>query len=200
MITLLFLLCAFGIMATVHEAGHKLAAALCRVTVPKVQIGVGPSLFTFNFWRTTWTFGILPLGGYTRVHGMLASDARVPVVGDFRYLHPIQQGMIVLGGPLGNLVLASSIHQVLCLMDGGSFGEAWMAAACAPFTIGQGVLALWADAIGIHIDGMDLRTMDGTVRGMLHTLATGSFIVALLNLVPTPVTDGGRLLKLIKGQ
>lgn len=200
MITILFLLVAFMIMATVHELGHKVAAAVCRVAVPRVQIGVGPSLFSFTAWRTKWTFGILPLGGYTRVHGMLPSDARVPVLGDYRLLHPVQQGLVVLGGPLGNMVLACALHAMLCILDGGGAGEAIAAAARAPLAIGHGVLALWMDAIGIHLNAMDLRTMDGSWHGMLHTLATGTWLVAILNLVPTPVTDGGRLVKLIKGR
>lgn len=200
MIIIPFLLFAFAAMATVHELGHKFAAWLCRVTVPKVQIGVGPSICTFRFWRTAWTFGILPLGGYTRVHGMLASDARVPVLGDFRLLHPIQQGFIVLGGPLGNIALACALHGLLALTDGAAFTDTMMAAARAPLSIGAGVIALWLDAVGIHMDAMDLRTMDGSWHGMVHTLATGSFLVALLNLVPTPVTDGGRLVKLICGR
>lgn len=200
MITLLYLFGAFAIMAMVHETGHKLTAALCRVAVTKVQIGVGPTLFTVKFWRTSWTFSVLPLGGYTRVHGMLPSDARVPVRGDFRLLHPVQQGLVILGGPLGNIALACALHAVLCLVDGGSTMAMLEAAARAPFAIAYGVLALWADAVGIHIDALDLRTGIDTARGMLHTLATGSFIVALLNLMPTPVTDGGRLVKLIQGK
>lgn len=198
MITFLFFLIAMLLMATAHETGHKLAAALVRVPVPEVRIGVGPTWLHLQWMRTRFNFGVLPIGGYTRVHGLDPKDAFVPVRGDYRLLHPVQQMLVVLAGPLANVLFACVLHGVLCLVDGATWWNALACAATAPLDILHGVLALWCDAFGITIDAMDLRTNDGSLRGFVHMLATGNMLVAVLNLVPTPQTDGGKLMQLLK--
>jgi membrane-associated protease RseP (regulator of RpoE activity) len=105
MITLLSLLVSLLLIAMAHEGGHWVAARLNTVTVPLVHIGVGPHLVQFEAFGTRWRLGLLPLGGYTRVHGMLNSDARVPVQGDYRLLLPLQRQTAAVAGATRPLLL-----------------------------------------------------------------------------------------------
>jgi len=55
---------AFGILITVHEAGHFLAAKLCGVKVVEFAIGMGPKIFKRQGSETLFTLRALPIGGY----------------------------------------------------------------------------------------------------------------------------------------
>lgn len=197
MITLLSLLVSLLLIAMAHEGGHWVAARLNTVTVPLVHIGVGPHLVQFEAFGTRWRLGLLPLGGYTRVHGMLNSDARVPVQGDYRLLLPLQQGFIVAGGPVGNLFAACVLMATLAVADGLPWPEVLRTALQAPAYIVHGLVVLWSNGLGLELDGPQLSRFDGTWRGFVGALAAGNVIVGLVNLLPSPVTDGGRLLNLI---
>ena len=64
-----------GVLITVHEFGHFLAAKLCGVRVLKFSIGFGPPI-GFGRFRMSWTRGgteyvvaWLPLGGFVKMLG-----------------------------------------------------------------------------------------------------------------------------------
>ena len=64
-----------GVLITVHEFGHFMAAKLCGVRVLKFSIGFGPPI-GFGRFRMSWTRGgtdyvvaWLPLGGFVKMLG-----------------------------------------------------------------------------------------------------------------------------------
>ena len=63
----LFLL---GVLITVHELGHFIAARLAGVRVLRFSIGFGPSIFSFTGRRgTEFRLALLPLGGFVEMLG-----------------------------------------------------------------------------------------------------------------------------------
>lgn len=60
---------AIGILVTVHELGHYLAARLCGVRVLRFSIGFGAPLFRRRLGRdgTEYRLGAVPLGGYVQM-------------------------------------------------------------------------------------------------------------------------------------
>ena len=58
-----------GVLVTVHEAGHFLAAKWVGVKVVKFSIGFGPKLFGFRRGETEYQVAILPLGGFVAMAG-----------------------------------------------------------------------------------------------------------------------------------
>ena len=56
----------FGVMITVHEAGHFFAARIVRIPVREFAIGFGPSLFSWNSKKheTKFHLRLIPVGGY----------------------------------------------------------------------------------------------------------------------------------------
>ena len=63
---LVFILAAiaiFGLLVTVHELGHFLAAKLCGVRVNEFSIGMGPLIWQKEKGDTQYSLRVLPIGG-----------------------------------------------------------------------------------------------------------------------------------------
>ena len=69
MMTLIGVLIALGILVTVHEGGHFLAARCFGVAIEKFSIGFGPKLVAFSRGGTEYRISLLPLGGYLKMKG-----------------------------------------------------------------------------------------------------------------------------------
>jgi regulator of sigma E protease len=95
-----------GVLITVHELGHLLAARLLDIGVLKLSIGFGPRIAAFKKGETEYAVALIPLGGYVRLLG--EEDAsEVPAAQRHRAysLRPAWQRLVVLlGGPLANLI------------------------------------------------------------------------------------------------
>lgn len=59
----------FGIIITIHEFGHFIAAKTNGVKVNEFAIGMGPALFKKKFGETQYALRILPIGGYCAMEG-----------------------------------------------------------------------------------------------------------------------------------
>lgn len=125
-----------------HEVGHLLPAKLFKVRVGQYMIGFGPTIFSKRFGETEYGFKWIPLGGYISMSGMyppaqkggkprdastgffdtLVQDARdssaeTVVDGEehrtFFSLAVWKKLIIMLGGPMMNLVLAVLLYGIL---------------------------------------------------------------------------------------
>ncbi len=66
---LLAALVLFGIIVTVHELGHFLAAKALGVQVNEFAIGFGPRLLQFGKKETKYSLRLFPLGGFCSMEG-----------------------------------------------------------------------------------------------------------------------------------
>ncbi|HXU33600.1 MAG TPA: site-2 protease family protein [Thermoanaerobaculia bacterium] len=182
-----------SLLIIVHEAGHFAAARLMGIPISGFSVGLGPKLWSRRWGRTEYSWRALPLGGFV-----------MPEVADeseFRAI-PLKRRLIYfLGGPLANLAVAVPLFGVLNAVKGGS---TFYSIAVAPF--GQ-VLAFCGQmlsflpqmfaqpaalsgVVGIVVEGGHLAK-----SGMLLELAISlSISLAVLNLLPLPVLDGGQIL------
>lgn len=111
----------FGVMITVHEAGHFFAARIVRIPVREFAIGFGPSLFSWNSKKheTKFHLRLIPVGGYCAfyaeddIHADAAKDARA-----FQNYSPLKRLFAVLMGPVMNVVLAFAVAFALFLVNG----------------------------------------------------------------------------------
>lgn len=194
---LLLLLCS----VTVHEFGHFFAALITRLRVTKIRIGSWHHLLTFRIGHTQVEWGVVPWGGYTAVHGMAPGDARIPDAGDYRTLHPAQQALVIMGGAIGNIMLAVVIHAALAVVDGLAWHQVIMAGISAPVHVVHGLVGIWADSLGIEMVGApQLLSLDGSWRSLADTTASCNIILAVLNLLPFRNSDGSRLLRITTGK
>jgi regulator of sigma E protease len=127
-----------GIVVTVHELGHFLAAKWLGTAVDRFSIGFGRAI---GHWTdksgVEWRIGWLPLGGYVRfagdenvssvpdqndLSGLRAEIvAREGEAGLARYFHfkPLwQRAIIVAAGPVANFLLAIVVFSVLLFAVG----------------------------------------------------------------------------------
>lgn len=95
-----------GVLVTVHEAGHFVAAKWAGVKVLKFSIGFGPKLFSFRRGETEYQVAALPLGGFVAMAGhhpgeeVAEEDAGRTFLGAPWWKRVI----ILLAGPGANLI------------------------------------------------------------------------------------------------
>jgi regulator of sigma E protease len=133
-----------GLVVTVHEMGHFLAAKACGVAIDRFSIGFGKAIFA---WRdksgVEWQVAWLPLGGYVRFAGD-DTAASVPDQDDLqalrravlaqegpqalrRYYHfkPVwQRAIVAAAGPVANFILAVVIFALLLMVVGDKVSPA----------------------------------------------------------------------------
>lgn len=110
---LLAFLLALGILVVVHELGHYLVARLCDVKVLRFSVGFGRVLWSRRYGpdQTEWTLCAIPLGGYVKMlderEGPVAA-AELPRA--FTQQSVGRRSLIVLAGPVANLLLAIALY------------------------------------------------------------------------------------------
>ena len=131
-------LLVLGLVVTVHELGHFLAARALGTKIDRFAIGFGRAIAA---WKdkggVEWRLGWIPIGGYVRFAGD-ENMASIPDSDDLavmrrelvaregegalgRYFHfkPLwQRALIVAAGPFANFLLAVSIFAILLMSLG----------------------------------------------------------------------------------
>lgn len=116
-----------GIMILIHELGHFWAALAVGVKVETFSIGFGPRLFGFKRGETDFRISAIPFGGYVRMLGEQPGQSVVLQAGELDrqrdagaeehavdprafYAKPRwQRAIVIIAGPLMNVVLAIAI-------------------------------------------------------------------------------------------
>ena len=127
-----------GLVVTIHELGHFLAAKMFGVAIDRFSIGFGRALATWTDRSgVEWRVGWIQLGGYVRFSGD-ENASSVPDGDDLealrrdivdregpeavrRYFHfkPLwQRAVVVAAGPIANFVLAVVLFATLLLTFG----------------------------------------------------------------------------------
>ncbi len=199
MIGFLEFIAALLVLAIVHELGHYLTARLLGVRVSRVQVGTGHTLIDTTRFGTQWAVGWTLIGGYTRVYGMDKADKPI-AIGDYRELHWLQKLLIVFGGIGANIVLAMVVFAAIAYLQGAALGMAIHAGAMAPLEALAFGARVWGEQLHL-VDGhlsLEHFRFNGTVINWLYATAVLSVYAALLNLIPTKATDGGRAWRIVR--
>ena len=70
-LTLLAFIVTIGVIITIHEVGHFLAARLTKTRVKRFSIGFPPPAFSKTIGETEFVLAWIPLGGYVQIAGMI---------------------------------------------------------------------------------------------------------------------------------
>lgn len=101
--TIIFLL-VLTLLVFIHELGHFLAARLFKIRVDEFAIGFPPRIFSWMWGKTRYAINLLPLGGYVKIYGENADDAKTP---DSMLSKPRwQQAVVLIAGVTFNILLA----------------------------------------------------------------------------------------------
>lgn len=92
----------FGVLVTVHEMGHLVAAKLSGVKVLEFNVGFGQPLARITRGETTYGIRVIPLGGYVKLAGIDDDE-----VGPRSFTEKAvwRRILIIAAGPATNLVV-----------------------------------------------------------------------------------------------
>ncbi len=131
-------LLVLGVVVTIHEMGHFLAAKALGTKIDRFAIGFGRPLASWTDKSgVEWRIGWAPIGGYVRFAGdenaasipdaedlaslkrQLVSEGRAGEIDRYFHFKPIwQRVIIVAAGPIANFVLAIAIFAGLFMSLG----------------------------------------------------------------------------------
>lgn len=183
-----------GFVILVHEFGHFIAAKRAGIAVAVFSLGFGPRVIGRKWKGTEYRLSLIPLGGYV-----------LPEIEDEKefFAVPVNKRIVMaLGGPI-----ASFLFPVLCFALNNSirFGLSLANAFIRP-------LAQAADLMLAMVTALPrIFTHSEQLSGIVGIVAQGgSFVgnnflngvqfavlislnLAVLNLLPIPVLDGGKV-------
>lgn len=167
-----------GLVVTIHELGHFLAAKMFGVAIDRFSIGFGKALATWTDRSgVEWRLGWIPLGGYVRFSGdenassvpdrddleamrrAIERDEGAEAVGRYFHFKPLwQRAIVVAAGPIANFVLAVALFASLLL----AFGQYVLPARVAVVQPGSAAerAGFLAGDVVVEADGRKIASFD----------------------------------------
>lgn len=121
------LLLGLSILVGLHELGHLLAAKAFGMRVEKYSIGFPPKIWGRKFGETEYSFGLIPLGGFVKISGMIdeSLDTKTlsaePEPWEFRAKPAWQRLIVMLGGIIVNVITGIIVFVILTYSQGDTF-------------------------------------------------------------------------------
>lgn len=175
LIKIVQLLLSLSILVIVHEFGHFLFARIFKTRVEKFYLFFDwpCAIFRKKFGETEYGIGVLPLGGYVKISGMIDESMdreqmkQPPQPYEFRSKKAWQRLMIMLGGVFFNFIFALLIYVgVLSL-----WGETYLATKNVKYgiltnSIGHEMGLRNGDKI-ISVDGKEIENFYAIIPDIL---------------------------------
>jgi len=100
-----------ALLITVHEFGHFIAAKSLGMRVEKFYVGFPPAALRRTRGETEYGIGIIPLGGFCKISGMLPDEEVPEGTGDRVYYKQAiwKRNLTIAAGPLMNFIAAAVI-------------------------------------------------------------------------------------------
>ncbi len=105
MLTIILTLIVIGLLITIHEFGHFIAAKLSGVRVNRFSIGFGPVILRKKIRETEFALSAFPFGGYVDMAGSDIRPDNNYGPDEFLGQPAYKRFFIVFAGPFFNLIL-----------------------------------------------------------------------------------------------
>jgi regulator of sigma E protease len=184
-----------GVAILVHELGHFLAAKWAGIPIRLFSIGFGPRLWGVRRGGTEYRISWVPVGGYVLPD---ISDE-----GDYLRIPAGKRLILAAGGPAASLALP-----VICWMAlegftrgasaAGMLADPWIRLFASATQMISMIPALFSHpehlsgVVGIVAQGGGM--IGGSLLQGVQFLALVSLNLGVLNLLPIPALDGGKML------
>lgn len=114
-------LIGLGLVVSVHEFGHLLAAKAVGIKVEAYSVGWGKKLLSFTKGETEYRLSAIPLGGYCKMKGEHAlmeawqqDERTIPKEeGAFYSAKPWERILVLFSGPLVNVLFAVLVFGIV---------------------------------------------------------------------------------------
>jgi regulator of sigma E protease len=121
-----------GFLIFAHEAGHFFVAKFFKVRVLVFSFGFGKRLFGFRRGPTDYRVSLVPLGGYVRMAGDTPEENQPANPDEFLSKPKWQRFLILLAGPLMNIIIALVFVAGLLMMGTETFSIGTVVSAVTP--------------------------------------------------------------------
>lgn len=184
-----------GLVILFHEFGHFLAAKYVGIPIEIFSVGFGPGIIKFKRRGTEYRVSLIPFGGY------VLPDVKDE--SDFFKIPPGKRIVMTAGGPLASLLLTVFCFSVIKVLSNGiSFQSAIISPILLTFGLTVKFIAIipslfkqseqLSGIVGIVTQGQQLVGLDFVNSiGFAAILSLNLFV---LNILPFPVLDGGKIL------
>ncbi len=109
-LTILQFVLAFGLLALFHEMGHFIFAKLFKIDVEEFGLGYPPrAIKLFRIKETLFSINWIPFGAFVKIRG--ENDPDIP--GGFSDAKPWRRILVLLGGPLMNILTAIILFSII---------------------------------------------------------------------------------------
>ena len=109
MTTALAFIFVLGVLIFIHELGHFLMAKKVGIFVERFSIGFPPYIFSWKKGDTTYSIGLIPLGGFVKMKGENPDEESAGDADEFMSKSVGQRAAVIFAGPFMNYVLAIAI-------------------------------------------------------------------------------------------
>lgn len=180
----------FTLCIVIHEFGHYLAAKAVGIPIERFSIGFGPALVKWTMFDTEFRISPLLLGGYVK-----------PAVDDDtirRVISKPKRLLFYISGPLANAVSPIILFMLAALwFKGFSYEVVEIPGKIFQLTVDMFSQAIsssespeLAGPVGIVNEGASFMK---TWMGAAIFFYVISINLAIMNLLPLPILDGGRV-------
>ncbi len=186
------LVVTLGVLVTVHELGHFIAARFSGAKVVRFSIGFGPSLLSkYDRHGTEFVVAAIPLGGYVKILDEREAEvAPAEAHRTFNRLSALWRIVFALGGPVANFLLAIVIYWALFVA--GSTDVVPIIAEPAPDTPAH-VAGLQGGREIVSIDGRETQSWPEVSMALAGRLGDSGSIAIETREPGESVTDSHRL-------
>jgi len=121
------LILGLSILVGLHELGHLLTAKLFGMRVEQYYIGFPPKIFGFRYGETEYNLGMIPLGGFVKITGMVDESldtkklSEEPQPWEFRSKPAWQRLIVMMGGIIVNVITGIIIFIALTYKYGDTY-------------------------------------------------------------------------------
>ncbi|MCI5721906.1 MAG: site-2 protease family protein [Firmicutes bacterium] len=195
--TAVYAIILFVLLIFPHELGHFLAAKAVGVKVNEFAFGMGPAVFQRQKGETMYSIRLIPIGGFCAMEG---EDEESDDDRAFGNKPAWAKVAILIAGSAMNLLIAIAVATITYHSLVIGWKATWylgdlMLNSLGMLITGEVPMSDLSGPVGIIDLAGDTTTYGWTYFGNLVVLM--SLNLAVINMLPLPALDGGRVLFVI---